>query len=238
MKKIIITLTLLLAGNTVSALDVQNAHIISKCQGFIYTMFNEYGLPLPGMGAFPVHGDFKLEKFNQEKPEFTITTRPMEIKKQPLYQQMKSDRYIITPKNHLKFEADILEDGNYTIKISEINPAYQTIQHMNSSLIDALKIETPLVHTFHFSNNCDFITYDIGKQAGADQKGFYVSANSQCEFDEPHKTESELTAHILYPNSNNPTFLRRGSASDYMFLRHPNYYRELCAVAKSFGKTH
>ena len=130
------------------------------------------------------------EKFNQEKPEFIITTQPMEIQKQPLYQQMQGT-YIIKPKDHLKFEEKVLEDGSSIFTISEIDPAYQVL-HQNpymKNFNNFLKIEQPLVHTFRFSKDCDFDTYLIHKFPSLDKKGFFVSANSQCEFDELNKTD-------------------------------------------------
>lgn len=241
MKQAIIALVLLFTGNmsvatTGVVLNPQTGHPFSRCQNVVYNMFHEYGLPFPGIGILPlgIYGSFNLQNLNSEKPEFTITTEPIEINKRSQYQELTNSRRTIILKDHLRFEGKVLNDGSYVLIISEIHPLYQKLGQHNFFIKDfsnTLRVEPPIVHTFHFSNNCEFNTYSIGKQAGVNTKGFYVAANSQCEFDEPHKVEFGLTAHILYPTSQSQPF-RIIKISEYTILDYPNYYKNLCAIAK------
>ena len=215
---------LLLIGNTSFAQESPNTH--SQCQAFVASVFRSYDLPLPETAGFPVLGDFDLENYDQEKPEFTIVTTPIEIQRQ----QFPKKQFIIQKKNHLQFEGKVLEDGSYTLVVSEIDPEVITREQnpYMQSFYHITKMETPLVHAFHFSKDCEFNSYNVRKPPGLERKGWFVSADSQCEFGEPRKKQG-LTAHILLPHVLSYRLL---TPSNYMILKYPNYYRGLCALAE------
>lgn len=224
----IIGMLLLLTGNISFGLEQP----VSQCQSFVARVFDRYGLPLPGTEGFPSYKDFNLVNYDQEKPEFEIMTIPVEIKRQPLY--FLEGTFIVEQKDHLKFEGKNLDDGSYELVVSEIDPRSQQSRYMQS-LLSIRTIRTPLVHNFHFSEDCEFNEYrahqlDVSALKG---NGFLVSANAQCEFDEPKKGE-DLTARILV--SLGPTLMQiivKPVQDNYVILEYPHYYRGLCALAKN-----
>ena len=215
---------LLLIGNTSFAQESQSTY--SQCQAFVSSVFRQYNLPLPETDEFPAFEDFDLENYDQEKPEFTIVTTPIEIQRQ----QFPKKQFIIPKKDHLQFEGKILEDGSYTLVVSEIDPEVITLEQnpYKQTVRSILDKKTPFVHVFLFSKDCEFSSYHIRKRPGLERKGWFVSADSQCEFDEPRKKQG-LTAHILLPHVLGYKLL---TPSNYMILKYPNYYRGLCALAE------
>ena len=228
MKKIVITLVLFFTGSISFAQETQT---VSKCQSFISSVFGKYNLPLPEGNALPLYVDSNLEKYNQEKPEFMVVTWPIEIKKQAPY--IIKDTLIVKNKDQLKIEGKILEDGSYALVVSEIDSRSKPVPNIKV-FYNYLDVPMPLIHTFHFSENCEFNSYHVRQQAGFNMrdKGFYVSANMQCEFNEPGTSGEDLTAHIIPARGLNYKKLISGT-KDYMILKYPGYYRGLCALAKN-----
>ena len=138
---------------------------------------------------------------------------------------------------HLKFEGKILNDGSYVSIVTEVLPVVPAEEGKYRNTLTM-----PLVHTFHFSENCDFNEYQVKQQAiYFKETGFFVSANSQCLFDESRKSPGDgLTAYILEKNKEEEASLvtRFGDAildivpANYMILTNPVYYRELCYLAQ------
>lgn len=224
----IISILLLLTGNMSFARIPPAIQTVSKCQSFVSAVFDKYGLPQPETGVFPVHGDFDLENYNQGKPEFMVMTTPREINKRApdLAKNTFKQR-----DHHLKFEGKVLEDGSYGLTVWEIAPKFQQqkIAKHEEVLYKILDIR-PIVHTFHFSEECEFKEYLVARSAGINKDGFHVSANSQCEFKEPIKKRGEaLAAHILQASGYNYNFLLN---EDYIILEYPHYYRGLCDLAR------
>ena len=226
---------LLLIGNTSFAQESQSTY--SQCQAFVSSVFRNYNLPLPGTDGFPVLGDFNLENYDQEKPEFTILTTPIEIQKQQLY--LRKLRFI-TPKDHLRFEGKILPDGSYTLVVSEIDPEVITREQnpYKQTVRSMLDKQTPFVHAFHFSKDCEFSSYHIRKHPRFYREGFFISTNSQCVFDEPEgvnepEEEEGLAVHMLLSHAPLPQNNSiRNRPSNYVILKYQNYYRGLCALAQ------
>lgn len=227
MFKLIGFLLFLLVGNTSFAQENQSTH--SQCQTFVSSIFSKYGLPHPETNEFPTLGGFDLENYRQEKPEFTIMTTSIEIQKQSpsLFIQLPP---IVKSEYHLQFKGKILKNGSYAFAVLEIDPSSLDREQnpYMQTLYSIANINTPLVHVFHFSKDCEFSTYHIRRQPGFNKKGFFVSANSQCVFDEPAGGQG-LTAYILHGAVAEQNLL---STKEYMSLKHPNYYRGLCALAE------
>ena len=84
--------------------------------------------------------------------------------------------------------------------------------------------DLPLLHKFKFSSHCEFQGYHIKRQSSLfdeNERGFFLSANSNCEFDTPIPKEvNVLTAHYS------------DNLGDFKILEYPNYYRDLCSLAE------
>ena len=193
---------LLLTGNMSFSLDYPDIDRKSKCQSFISDVFAQYGL---------------MPTFVKAKPNISITTIPVHIpQKIPSTKKMK-----------LVFKGKTLKDGKYTFTIGEMDPVLtqnaMLYYHMYGK-------ETPsLTHTFVFSPDCQFQEYLMKKRPpkpviiDANNRGFYVTADSTCAFAEPHpRGEDSLTVHFDFSTV----------GGEYKTLKYPNYYRGLCALAK------
>ena len=227
---------LLFIGNMSVAQESQSSPVNSKCQAFVSSIFEHYGLPLPGTNEFPVHGDFDLENYDQEKPEFTIMTTPIEIQKQDFSMrtlEIMSQESIYKSEDHLKFEGKVLADGSYAFAVSEINPQAQTSEEnpYMQTIFSIPDMETPLAHVFRFSKDCEFLSYHIHKEPTMKRTGFRVSTNSQCIFDEPVPGEG-LTAHELIATGNY-NYMLLNPERRYAILYYPDYYRGICTLAKN-----
>ena len=212
---------LLFIGNMSVAQESQSSPVNSKCQAFVSSIFEYYGLPLPGTNGFPVYGHFNLENYDQEKPEFTIMTTPIEIQKQTSGLQ----RSPYKAQERLEFEGKVLESGIYEFTISEIK---YPLRHRH------IYNEKPVTYTFNFSKDCKFSSYVILKKPTMNSTGFHVDTNAQCEFYAPKRDVLVLTAYELattasldYPYEiNDPN-------KHYVVLPYTTYYIELCTLAKN-----
>ena len=223
MKKIIIIGVLLLNGNMGFSMEKHGFKIHSKCQGFVLDIFEQYGLL--------VLAKRRTSIMVQEKPIFSVTTSPINIpQKKSKYVQLQEAAYqrkkvLNTGEVKLVFEGKTSNSGGYLFTVNEVNPKMTYVYRKK------LQERPALIHTFSFSSDCKFLQYKVQKvpdsimvyPSSIEDRGFYISADSTCTFNEPTSEGGDtLTAYLgLHPHG-----------SKYVILKHPSYYRGLCALAK------
>ena len=206
--------------------SVQTVKIL--CPVFLRNMICRF----PGTEEFPNYAA-EIEKYDQENPEFLVVTTPMEIPQKKSSGRASANSIEAV---HLMFMGEMLKDGSYEFTIAEIEPV-SAKQHTHiNKFIDR---EQPVEHKFRFSNDCRFQEYHIRRASSLNFKktGFFVSADSNCEFNEPQKQESGgLTAYLDELNSQVSGLPVRLRKPDYFIFKYPAYYRGLCALAKPLAK--
>lgn len=227
----VLGILLLLTGNMSFAQQTPDA---SKCQSFVSNVLERYGLLSPDIERASAP-----EFLHQVRPEFILETPPIEVNKQAPY---KAKPYA------LQFMGGVVKSGNYRLSITEVE-IKSRISSASSRVIEVIPL-VHRVHDFYFSADCEFEAYFLGQPPSKSQDGFLVRANSQCEFDEPHKEEGSLTADVvpfmdeteldetdaaillLVDETSHFGGLDQ-STNDYVSVDYPYYYRELCALAQN-----
>ena len=202
MNKLVLIVVLALCGHMSFSLESQGFETNSQCQNFVSSVFRYYGLTAPEMSG-SYYDEANLEKYDQEKPEFVVT-KTMVLRKGYIgnliykYKDKKDE-------TRVTFTGKIVEDGNYIFIIREEDPR----KYFNGIFI--LPLNLTIDHSFHFTNDCNFQKYFVQgfpKIAHGRKKGFYVSADSQCKFDEPINSVTGLTAHII-PSLKKKVFIKK-----------------------------